>query len=120
LNDTLTNNLSQVAQLFTDPTNGLATTLSSYLSDALSSSGVVATNEQNLTKQSADITTSITNLQTKITSDETEMQNQFVEMEDAISSIDVSKQYLDDYFNSSATTTDAPTAATSSSTDSSG
>jgi flagellar hook-associated protein 2 len=115
LNDALTNNLSQITQLFTNPTDGLATTLGSYLTDALSSTGVIASNEQNLTSQSADITTSITTLQTKITNDETEMQNQFVEMEDAISSIDVSKQYLDDYFNSSSTTTDAPTAATSSS-----
>jgi flagellar hook-associated protein 2 len=112
LNDSLTNNLSQVAQLFTAPTSGLATTLSSYLSDALGSSGVLATNEQSLSNQYSAITTSITSLQTKITSDETEMENQFVEMEDAISSIDVSKQYLTAYFNSAATTTDAPTAAT--------
>jgi len=115
LNDALTNNLSQVAQLFTDPTNGLATTLGNYLSDTLGSSGVIASNEQNLSQQYTAIGTSITNLQTKITSDETAMQNQFVEMEDAISSIDVSKQYLTAYFNSAATTTDAPTAATSAS-----
>jgi flagellar hook-associated protein 2 len=115
LNDALANNLDQVAQLFTNPTTGLATTVGSYLSDTLSSTGVIASDEQNLTNQSSDITTSITNLQTKITSDETEMENQFVEMEDAISSIDVSKEYLDAYFNSSPTTTDAPTAATSSS-----
>jgi flagellar hook-associated protein 2 len=120
LNDALTNNLSQITQLFTDPTSGLATTLGSYLSDTLSSNGVIATNEQNLTNQSSDITTSITTLQTKITNDETEMENQFVEMEDAISSIDVSKEYLNAYFNSTATTTDAPTAATSSSSSSSG
>jgi flagellar hook-associated protein 2 len=118
LNDALTNNLGQVAQLFTDPTNGLAATIGSYLSDTLASNGVIASNEQSLTSQSADIATSITNLQTKITSDETAMQNQFVEMEDAISSINVDKEYLTAYFNSPATTTDAPTAAGSSSSSS--
>jgi flagellar hook-associated protein 2 len=115
LNDALTNNLSQISKLFTDPTTGLATTVGGYLKDALSTSGVLASGEQSLTNQYADIGTSITNLQTKITSDETEMENQFVLMEDAISTIDVSKQYLTAYFNSAATTTDAPTAATSSS-----
>jgi flagellar hook-associated protein 2 len=121
LNDSLTNNLSQISQLFTNSSTGLATTVGSYLNDTLSSSGLLATKEQSLTSQSQDITTSITTLQSKITSDETEMQNQFVEMEDAISSINVSKQYLNDYFNSSsASDQSAPTAAGSSSSSSSG
>jgi flagellar hook-associated protein 2 len=120
LNDALTNNLSQITQLFTDPTNGLAATVGSYLTDTLASNGVVQTKEQSLSTQSAAITTSITNLQAKITSDETEMQNQFVEMEDAISSINIDKEYLDAYFNTPSTANDAPTAATSSSSSSSG
>jgi flagellar hook-associated protein 2 len=115
LNDALTNNLSQISQLFTNSTTGIASTVNSYLTNTLSTTGVVKTKEQDLTKQYSALATSITNLQTKITSDEKEMQNQFVEMEDAISSIDVDKEYLDAYFNSSSTTTDAPTAATSSS-----
>jgi flagellar hook-associated protein 2 len=119
LNDALTNNLSQITQLFTDPSSGLATTVSSFLTNTLSSSGVVATKEANLTSQSAALTTSITNLQKKITSDEAEMQSQFVAMEDAISSIDVDKQYLTAYFDSPTTTTDAPTAASTSSSSSS-
>jgi flagellar hook-associated protein 2 len=109
LNDSLANNLGQVAQLFTDPKFGLATTIGSYLSDALASNGVIASNEQNLTNRSAGLTTSITNLQTKITSDETAMQNQFVEMETAISSINVSKQYLNAYLNTPAATNSSST-----------
>jgi flagellar hook-associated protein 2 len=119
LNDTLANNLGQVAQLFTDPTSGIATTLGNYLSDALSSTGVIATGEQNLTKESTALSASITNLQSSITNEETEMQSQFEQMETAISSIDVDKQYLTAYFDSTATTTDAPTAASSSSSSSS-
>ncbi|HEY3864105.1 MAG TPA: flagellar filament capping protein FliD [Verrucomicrobiae bacterium] len=121
LSDALTNNLQQVAQLFTNPTTGLAATVGNYLNTTLSSNGVLSTKEQNLTRQSTAFTTSITNLQKQITGEETEMQSQFVAMEDAISSIDVDKQYLTAYFNSPATTTDAPAAAgNSSSTSTSG
>jgi flagellar hook-associated protein 2 len=119
LNTALANNLGQVTQLFTDPSSGLAATLGSYLTDTLGSSGVISTKEQNLTSQSTAIGNSITALQQKITNDETEMQNEFVEMEDAISQINVSKEYLDAYFNtSSSSANDAPTAATSSSSSS--
>ena len=111
LNDALTNNLGQIAQLFTKPKTGLAAIVGSYLSDTLASNGVIANNEQDLSHRYSDLTTSITNLQTKITSDETAMQNQFVAMESAISSINVSKQYLNAYFNSTTATTSAPTAA---------
>ncbi|HEX4120961.1 MAG TPA: flagellar filament capping protein FliD [Verrucomicrobiae bacterium] len=124
LNDSLSNNLSQVSQLFTDPTSGLATTVGSYLTDTLASNGLVKGKEQSFTSQSQDITNSITTLQQKITSDETEMENQFVEMEDAISSINISKEYLTAYFDAPASTTAAPVAQndasnTSTSTDSS-
>jgi flagellar hook-associated protein 2 len=119
LNTTLANNLGQVAQLFTDPTSGLATTVSSYLTNALSSNGVISTKEQNLTNETTALSTSITSLQNTITSEESEMQSQFVAMEDAISSINVDKEYLTAYFNSPTTTTDAPTAASSGSSSSS-
>ena len=60
LNTSLANNLSQVSQMFTDPTNGIATTVGKYLSTTLSSNGVIATKEQSLTTESTDIGTSIT------------------------------------------------------------
>jgi flagellar hook-associated protein 2 len=119
LNTALANNLGQITQLFTDPTSGLATTVGSFLSNTLSSNGVIATKEQNLTNESTALSTSITSLQNTITSEESEMQSQFVAMEDAISSINVDKEYLTAYFNSPTTTTDAPTAASSSSSSSS-
>jgi flagellar hook-associated protein 2 len=120
LNDALANNLDQVTQLFTAPTNGLGATVGNYLTDTLASNGIIASKEQNFTNESAGLQTSITNLQTQLTSQETEMQNQFVEMEDAINTIDVDKQYLTAYFDSPATTTDAPTAASGGSSSSSG
>ena len=110
LNGALSTNLSQVSQLFTDPTSGIGTAVASYLTDTLGPSGVIATKEQAFTTQSSNISDSITNLQTKITNDETQMQNEFVQMEDAISSINVSKEYLSAYFSSAAATTAAPVA----------
>lgn len=119
LNDSLANNLSQISQLFTDPTSGLAATVGSYLTDTLASNGIVKTKEQSLTTESTNITNSITTLQQKITNDETEMQNQFVEMEDAINTINVSKEYLTAYFNSPTSSTAAPVAQNNSSSSSS-
>jgi flagellar hook-associated protein 2 len=110
LNGALETNLTQVAQLFTDPTSGIGTQVASYLNDTLGPTGVIATKESAFNTQSSSITDSITNLQTKITNDETQMQNEFQQMEDAISSINVSKEYLTAYFNSAASTTAAPVA----------
>lgn len=122
LNGTLTTNLQQVAQLFTG-SSGIASSVSSYVTTLTSSNGILATKEQDLTSQSTALTTSITNLQNKVTSDEAEMQNEFVNMEDAINSINVDKEYLSAYFDSSAATTTAPVsqnnASSSSSSDSS-
>ena len=69
LNDALTNNLSQVSQLFSDPSSGIASTVASYLDSTLATTGIVASKEQSYTNQYSALTTSITNLQTKITSD---------------------------------------------------
>jgi flagellar hook-associated protein 2 len=115
LNAALTTNLSAVQQLFTDPTNGLATTLNSYLTDTTGSNGILATKEAGFTKEESNITTSITNLQNQITQNETNLQNEFVAMEAAISTINVQKQYLTDFFDEPSATTASPTPATSSS-----
>jgi flagellar hook-associated protein 2 len=119
LDSALANNLGQVSQLFTNSTSGLVTTVGNYLTNVLATNGLIATKEQNLTKQSSDITTSISHLQQKITSDETEMQSQFVAMESAINSINVEKEYLNAYFNSGSSSSSsdqaAPTPASSSS-----
>jgi len=110
----LTNNLSDIKTMFTDPTTGLATTLNSYLNNANGSNGVLATKENSNNRQSADITSSITALQQQISQNETELQNEFTNMETAISSINTQKQYLTDFFSSSTATTALATASSSS------
>jgi flagellar hook-associated protein 2 len=107
----LTNNLSSVESLFTDPTSGLATTVASYIKGLTGTTGVLATAEKNFTTESDSLTQSITQLQAKVTSDQTTLTNEFVAMESAINSINQQKQYLTDYFGSSAATSSSSTSA---------
>ncbi|HXD01239.1 MAG TPA: flagellar filament capping protein FliD, partial [Verrucomicrobiae bacterium] len=99
----LTNNLSAVQALFTDPTNGLATTLGKYITGVTGTSGILATTETDLTNESNDITQNIATLETKVTADQARMTQEFVDMETAVSSINQQKQYLNDYFGSGST-----------------
>jgi flagellar hook-associated protein 2 len=101
LNTALVNNISAIQTLFTDPTNGLATKLNSYLTAALGTSGTVTTSENTLTQESKDIQTSINTLETKISGDQANLTNEFVNMETAESTINQQKQYLSQYFSSS-------------------
>jgi flagellar hook-associated protein 2 len=112
LSNALANNLTAVQNLFTNPTNGLATTLGSYIANTNSLTGTLASDENNMTTEIATLTTSISTLQTKISNDQTSLDQQFTDMETAINSINAEKEYLNDYFNSSgASDQSAPTAA---------
>jgi flagellar hook-associated protein 2 len=119
LNATLATNLGAVQQLFTNPTNGLGTTLGSYLTNTTGSNGILSTQETSFTNQSDALATSITNLQAQISATTTNLQNEFVSMETAISTINTNKQYLSDFFSQPSTTTAAPTPANNSSSASS-
>ncbi|HZM03810.1 MAG TPA: flagellar filament capping protein FliD [Candidatus Saccharimonadales bacterium] len=117
LTSALTNNLSAVKDLFTNSTNGVATTLGSYIGDVNGSKGALANDETNMNNEVTTIKTSITTLQQKISNDQTSLDNEFSNMETIINSLNTEKQYLNDYFaSSSATSNTAPTAAGSSST----
>ena len=111
LDAALGSNLAAVQQLFTDPTNGLATKLNSYFTTTTSTNGLLATKEAGFTQQSDAIGTSITNLQNQITQNETKLQNEFVAMEDAINTINMQKEYLTDFFNDPTSTSAAPATA---------
>ena len=119
LDAALGSNLAAVQELFTDPTNGLATKLNSYITTTTSTTGLLATKEAGFTQQSDAIGTSITNLQNQITQNETTLQNEFVAMEDAINTINVQKEYLTDFFDDPTSTSAAPTTANTSSSSSS-
>ena len=101
LNAALANNLSAIQSLFTDPTNGLATTLGKYVTDLTGTSGVLASSEANYKTESDDITQNIATLETKISADQARMTQEFVDMETAVNTINQQKQYLNSYFGSS-------------------
>jgi flagellar hook-associated protein 2 len=121
LNSALTNNLDAVKQLFSNSTNGIATTFGSYLTAVNGSNGTLASDESNMTKEVTSINASITSLKARISQDQTRLTNEFVAMETAINTINAQKQYLNAYFNSgtSSSSQSAPVAASSSSSSSS-
>jgi flagellar hook-associated protein 2 len=100
LNSELTNNLGAVQNLFTNATNGLAITMGTYLTNLTSSTGLLATTEGDLTKQSTDIDTTIAAMEVKISDDQQNYTNEFVAMETAENSINQQKQFLTDMFSS--------------------
>ncbi len=116
LNNAIANNLSDVQNLFTNSTDGLATGLAKYLKSMNGPDGVLANDESNMSKDSSNLTNSITKLNQQIASEQTELTNQFTAMETAINTINTQKEYLNAYFSSSSTASSnaAPTAAGSS------
>jgi len=118
LNSALGSNLAAVQKLFTDPANGLAAKLNTFLTKTNSSTGVLATQEASFTKQSNQIGASITALQDRISQNEANLQSEFVAMETAISAINTQKAYLTAFFNEPASTNAAPAMASSSSSSS--
>jgi flagellar capping protein FliD len=99
--------------LFSDATNGIGTNLNTFVTNTNGTSGVLATDEANMTKESTDITASIASMEARIANDKTRLTNEFVAMETAINSINTQKQFLNSTFGGTATNA-APTAASSS------
>ncbi len=100
LNSALSDNLSAVQSFFTDATNnGPLTQLNNYLNDTLGSAnsttpGTLPEHITDLSDQSADITTQISNLETKITSDTQQWNSEFEAMEQAESQTNSELTYL--------------------------
>jgi flagellar hook-associated protein 2 len=111
LNNAINNNLNDVQNLFTNSTNGLATSLSTYLNSVNGLGGVLSKDEQGMTTDSSNITASITKLNNQITAEQTELTNEFTAMEEAINTINTQKEYLNSYFGGSSSANAAPAAA---------
>jgi flagellar hook-associated protein 2 len=94
LDNAVAANLDNVETLFNDPTNGIATQLNNYITNAIGSSGTVTNQEASLTEQSDNITTQITNLNTQITSNEAQWTSEFEAMEQAESQTNQELTYL--------------------------
>jgi flagellar hook-associated protein 2 len=118
LDNALATNLAGVQALFTSPKTGLAVQLNTFLTQAVSDTGGLATEETSLTQQSQDITKQISNIQAQAKSDQTKYTQEFVAMETAESTINAQMAYLDQTFGLSGSSTG--NSASSSSSSSSG
>ena len=107
----LTSNLTAVQSLFTDTASGFGKTIGAYVTNLTGTSGILATTENDLTSQSADITKNIANLEIKVTADQTRLTQEFVAMETAVNTINQQKQYLNSYFGASTSTNSGSTSA---------
>jgi len=99
LDSTLANNLSDLQQFFSDPTNGLAVRFDTLMTNTIGDSGSLVTHQTSLTKQSTDIDTQIANLEKRVTADQTRMTNEFVAMETAQAKINQELSYLSQNFS---------------------
>lgn len=94
LTDALTNNLSDVKALFSDPTKGLAVQFSTFLNNTVGNNGTIPNHQAVLTQDSSNITTQISNLEKQITSDSNKWTTEFQNMETAESQTNQELTYL--------------------------
>ena len=83
LSNALANNLSSVQALFTDPTNGIATQLDTYLTNTIGATGTLTAHQTTLTNESNSIDAQIANLEKTITSNAAHWTSEFQAMEQA-------------------------------------
>ena len=94
LSTALTNNLSGVQSLFSDPTNGLAVQLNNFLTNTIGDNGTLTQHQTSLTRQSNSINTQIANLEKKIATDSAQWTNEFQAMEQATAQANQELTYL--------------------------
>jgi flagellar hook-associated protein 2 len=94
LDSTVAANLSSVQSLFNDPTNGLATQLSNYITDATGSNGTIANHQDSLTQQVTALNSQISNLETQVTANTATWNSEFTAMETAESQSNQELTYL--------------------------
>jgi len=115
LDNALATNLAGVQALFSTAKTGLAVQLNTYLTQAISSTGGIATDQNGLTKQSDSITKQINTIQAQAQADQTRWTNEFVAMEEAESTINSQMAYLNSTFGTSGSTSGSASSSSSSS-----
>jgi flagellar hook-associated protein 2 len=94
LTSALTTNLSGVAALFSNPTNGLAAQINSMLNDTIGTNGTLTTEQSTLTTETSDITTHISDIETQVQAYQSQLTNEFVAMESAEEQTNQEAEYL--------------------------
>jgi flagellar hook-associated protein 2 len=101
LDSALSSNAADVKKLFTDNSNGLVSRLDAYLTQTVGSTGIIATQTKNLSKQSSDIDTQITAMERRIASEQALLEQSFVRMEQAQSALQSQLASLTNAFGNS-------------------
>lgn len=97
----LANSLTTVKNVFADPTNGLATKLTTLLENIIGASGSLVARQENLSKQSAAIDVQVADLERIVLANRDRMMQSFVAMETAQAQINQQMQYLQNQFGGS-------------------
>ncbi len=83
LDTALSANASDVKKLFTESSNGLVAKLDAYLTQTIGSAGVIASQTQNLNKQSTDLDKQIAAMERRIAQEQSVLEQSFIRMEQA-------------------------------------
>lgn len=94
LDAALADNLTSVAELFTNSTNGLAVKLDAFLEDTIGDDGSLVEKQSNLSSQASAIDTDIESLERIVQQNRQRMIDSFVAMEAAQQRINQQLQYL--------------------------
>ena len=101
LDAALANNLSAVADLFANPTNGLAVGLQTYLEQVAGEDGRLGERQSALDRQSSNIDAQVANLERLVQSNRQQMINSFVSMEMIQANLNQQLAFLQRQFSSS-------------------
>lgn len=101
LDDALANNMSGIQALFADGTNGIAVQFGSYIDDTIGEEGTLVAKQSNLTKQSSDIDTQISDLERLVLATRERLTASFIAMETAQAKINQQLQFLQQRFGAS-------------------
>lgn len=94
LDAALGDNLTAVTNLFTDPTNGIATKIAAYIEKTTGDDGTLIAHQKTLTDQMTDIDDQIAQMERVVQEQKAAMELKFIAMEQAQAQINQQLQYL--------------------------
>lgn len=100
LDNALSGNAADVKKLFTDSSNGLVTRLDAYLTQMVGAGGIIATQTQNLSKQSSGIDEQVAAMERRILAEQAQLEASFVRMEQVQSQLQSQLASLTNAFGS--------------------
>lgn len=103
LDDALANNLTSVSELFTNPTNGLAVQLETFLEDTVGDEGSLVEKQSTLTSQAGAIDVDIENLERVVQQNRQRMIDSFIAMETIQQRVNQQLQFLQKQLGSTTT-----------------